>query len=318
MKKFNLKLLYFLFSISTIYCQNTVQFDNSSKKMQYGVSTRLVFDVGKKNYNNIRIGFASGMGFNFYTTSTTSLNVEYSILYGGLGTYNNKNSSYFVIAPHFCQSLHKNNFVVAEEALNYNQPLYYFTDLVTPPLQNQFRKSVSIGANFVYFLNERMKHRWQRVAHFGIKYEEAQLIYNNDGGAFLKYWGDKEDRSFTGIGFLRVRLKDYVAINDLAISFYKFTGYNYMSFEAGDELLYSSVDYKDPQQNLFNRGFWSFQVGNSKYGDVFMRYNNPRNTKEVQNFIHYTMGFGYHQNPTDSFYTFGGSLNQYQTNIPGK
>jgi hypothetical protein len=286
--------------------------------MQYGFSTKLIVDLGKKKANNIRLGLATGMGFNFYSTSSTSLNFEYSVLIGGLGTYNNKNSSYFVIAPHFCQSLHKNHFGTSDDAFYVNQPLYYFTDLTPPPLQNQFRKSISVGANFIHFFNRRMTHKWQRVAHLGIKYEEVQFVYNNDGGFLLSKWGDREDRYFTGVGFLRARLKEYVALNDFAVSFYKFTGFNIMSFEVSDELLFSSVDYNDSNQNLFNRGFLSFQVGNSKYGEVFYRYNNARNTKEVQNFIHYTMGFGYHQNPTDSYNTFGFSLNHYQTYIPGK
>jgi hypothetical protein len=286
--------------------------------MQYGFSTRLVYDIGFRNHSNVRIGFSTGIGFQTYSSNITSLNFEYSILKGGLGAFNNKWSSYFVIAPHFCQAIDMTDSSNSNEIVQNYQPLYYFTDLVTPSLLNPYKKSFSIGANFIYFLNTRMTHRWQRVAHLGIKYNEAQLVYNNDGGALLKIWGDREDRYFTGSGYLKVRLKDYVAINDFGVSFYKFTGYYPMSFEVSDELLYSSVDYIDPKQYYFNKGFWSFQIGNSKYGDLFLRYNNPRDIQEVQNFIHYNMGFGYHQNPEDSFFTIGGSLNNSQTNIPGK
>lgn len=316
MKKIILLILVYCFKS---YSQNNVQYNGFNNKLQYGFSTKLIFDLGNYNNSNIRIGFASGIGYEFYSTGTTSLNVEYSILNKGLGSFNNKGwSSYLVIAPHFCQSIDKKSFKSSDGALLNNQPLYYFSDLVVPPLQNPYKKSISIGLNFIHFINKHITNKWQRVAHLSIKYNEGQLVYNNDGGAFLKIWGDKEDRYFTGIGFLRVSLKENLAINNFAISFYKFTGYHPMSFEISDELLFSSVDYKDAKQNLFNRGFWSFQIGNSKYGDVFMRYNNPRNIREVQNFIHYKMGFGYHQNPKDSFLTFGGSLNYYQTYIQHK
>lgn len=289
--------------------------------LQYGCSAKLIVDFSaKKKFSNYRLGIASGVGYSFFGSSSASLNVEYSVLLRGLGTMNNGTNSYFVIAPHFCQSLDNNNFHTEKEVQTNNQPLYYFTDLVTPPLQNPFRKSVSAGLNFIRFINNnpRQISKWQRVAHIGFKINTVQFAYNNDGGFLLKLLGDKEDRYFTGCGFLRMNLRDNLAVNELAISFYKFTGYNYMSFEVGDELLFSSVDYVDIKQNLFNRGYWSFQAGNTRYGNVFLRYNNPRNTKEVQNFIHNVMGFGYHQNLTDSFYSAGFSLNHYQTNLSGK
>lgn len=312
-------LIYLLLIINIATSQERVRFNPKSSYLEYGFSGKIIIDLSSKTkYSNYRIGFASGIGYDFFESTTTSLNLEYSILLRGLGTYNNGTSSYFVIAPHLCQTLDNNNFSDLHNVLLNNQPLYYFTDLIPPPLQNRFRKSVSIGANFIHFFNKNQTSKWQRVAHLGLKFNDAQLVYNNDGGALLKKWGDKEDRYFTGCGFLHIHLRDDLTLNDFAISFYKFTGYNNMSFEVGDELLYSSVDYKDLKQNLFNRGLWSFQVGNSRYGDIFVRYNNPRNTKEVQNFIHYNMGFGYHQNLTDSFYSIGGSLNYYQTNIPGK
>lgn len=299
--------------------QSTIKTHSGLEKFQYGFSTRIVYDIdfsGRK-YSNIRIGFGSGIGLKTYSSNFSSLNFEYSLLCGGLGTYDNNWSQYFVFSLHFCQAVDLSKQPTDNDGiLKSNQPLYYFSDLVTPSLQNPFKRSISIGANFIHFINKKMTHKWQRVAHLGFKFNEAQLVYNNDGGAILEKWGDREDRYFTGSGFLKIRLDDHLGINDFGISFYKFTGYFPMSFEIGDEMLYSSVDYKDTDQHLFNRGFWSFQVGNSNYGDVFVRYNNSRNTKEVQNFIHYVMGFGYHQNPTDSYYSYGGSLTNYQINIP--
>lgn len=316
MRKY-LSILSMLFTV-LIYSQSDVRIDESSKKMQYGFSTKLVFDLGFRNHSNVRIGFSTGIGFQTYSSNITSLNFEYSILKGGLGAFNNKWSSYFVIAPHFCQAVDLTNSSNPNGFLQNNQPLYYFTDLVTPALLNPYKKSFSIGANFIHFVNRRIPYKWQRVAHLGIKFNNVQLVYNNDGGALMKIWGDKEDRYFTGTGFLRIQLDKNEGINNIGLSFYKFTGYKPMSFEVSDELLFSSVDYIDPKQNLFNKGFWSLQVGNSKYGEIFLRYNNPRNIKEVQNFIHYNMGFGYHQNPEDNFFTIGGSINNGQTNIPGK
>lgn len=299
------KILFFILFSLSIYSQNNIKYNQNIKNVFYGVSTRAVFDLGKNLKSSFRIGISTGLGYSFYSSNLTSLNLEYSFLWSGLGTYRNEDCSYFVFSPNFTQSFtssYQSNILNEYR----NQPLYYFTDLVAPSLQNPFLNSGSVGVNFVKFFNKRIRdYQWQRIGHIGFKFNAFHIAYNNDGGPILKLIGDKEDRYFTGGGFVNVHLNQDLIVNKFNISFYKFTGYNEMSFEASDELLYSSVDYKDANQNYFNKGFWEFGIGNSEFGSAFVRINNPNNTKEFQNFIHYHMGFGYHQNLDGKYISYG-------------
>ena len=292
------KILLFFFININVLGQNTVYDAASDTKAVFGVSARVVLDIGLNNKSSFRFGVSTGFGYSIYSSNLTSVNLEYSYLWSGLGTYNDENCSYIVISPIVTQSFNSKRQELREDNYRY-QSLYYFTDLIPPALQNPYLNSSSIGLNFVRFYNQRIYSKWQRIGHIGFKFNTFHIAYNNDGGPVLNLIADGEDRYFTGIGIVNVHLNDKLVVNKFNISFYKFTGYSKMSFEISDELLYSSVDYDNPNQNFFNKGFWEFGVGNSEYGSVFLRINNPKNTKEVQNFIHYHMGFGYHQNLDD-------------------
>jgi hypothetical protein len=306
-----------LLHCSFCYSQENIHFQTS--ELQYGVSAKVVADLSaSRDKFNIRASVATGVGYLVYPTNLVSAHLEFSAAMKGLGTYKNGMTSYLVGGLNTTQSFGDSSQYTSPE-LYRNQPLYYFTDLAAPPLQNPFRNSISVGLNWVRYFNKHQREsNYQRIAYLGAKINVVHIAYSNDGGFLLKFWGDRKDRYFTGGGFVDVHLNDNTAINKYGISFYKFTGYNELSFEISDELLFSSVDYKDVEQNYFNKGFWSFNVGNTTYGDVFMRLNNPKNIGEVQNFIHYVMGFGYHQNLDDPYISYGGSLSYFNTFIPVK
>lgn len=296
----------FLLASSLCLSQNNIHFQDSG--FQYGFSAKMVADLSfPLEKCNIRASIAAGAGYLIYPTNLTNLNIEFSAALRGLGTYRNGSTSYFVAGLNTTQSFGNSSEQPGYFAYR-NQPLYYFTDLAAPPLQNPFKNSIALGVNGVLYFNNHQKSRFQRIAFVGAKINAVHIAYSNDGGPVLKWWGDRKDRYFTGGGFLNVHLNEDVAVNKYGLSFYKFTGYTDLSFEISDELLFSSVDYKEVNQNYFNRGFWSLSAGNTSYGDVFIRYNDPKDIYEVQNFIHYTMGFGYHQNLGDPYLSIGGSL----------
>jgi hypothetical protein len=296
------------------HSQQSIHFQDS--QFQYGVTAKVVADLSvhlKKC--NIRASVATGVGYLLYPTNLVSAHIEFSGALRGLGTYRNGSTSYLVAGLNTTQSFGESSQQTIPE-LYRNQPLYYFTDLAAPPLQNPFRNSIALGVNGVLYFNKYQKCKFQRIAFVGAKINVVHITYSNDGGPILKYWGDRKDRYFTGGGFVNVHLNDDLAVNKYGFSFYKFTGYTDLSFEISDELLFSSVDYKYSNQNYFNKGFWSLSVGNTSHGDAFVRYNDPKDIYEVQNFIHYSMGFGYHQNLGEPYLSVGGSMsfiNSYLT-----
>ena len=312
------KYFVFLFLYS-MYCigQERVNYRHDNSGFEYGFSAKAILDLAAKESSSFRISFAAGAGYSIYPTNLTSINIEYSFVTGGLGTYKNENMSYWLFAPNLTQSFGK-SAETQYSPINRNQPLYYFSDLVSPALQNPFKNSFSIGVNRVYFLGDHHAARWQSVAHLGVKINKVHLAYNNDGGPILKWWGDKHDRYFTGGGFVNVHLDNNLTVNHYGASFYKFTGYTDMAFELSDELLYASVDYKYPNQNFFNFGFWSASIGNTAFGDISLRYNNPPNIREFQNLIHYVKGFAYHQNLGDRYFSVALSPSYGQTFISAK
>lgn len=295
------------------YGQNNIGINDSD--FMYGFSGKLIWDLPlSKEKGNLRVSLAAGAGYSIYETNLTSVNIELTTAFGGLGSYQNENITYWVIAPHITQSFGKGY----ENSIDRNQPLYYFTDLVAPPLQNPYQNTASVGINCVNFINGKMKGAWQRVAHLGFKFNKVHIVYNNDGGTLLKWWGDKKDRYFTGSGFANIHLDSHIAVNHIGLNFYKFTGYSEMAFELSNELLSASVDYKNPNQNFLNFGFWSINIGNTNHGDFSFRYNNPINIREVQNLIHYSLGFGYHQNFGKPYYSMAFSPSIFQTKLPAK
>jgi hypothetical protein len=304
--------------ISTLcHSQNNIHFQDS--EFQYGFSAKIVADLSfPLEKCNIRASIVAGAGYLIYPANLVSTHLEFSGAIGGLGTYRNGTTSYIVGGINTTQSFGDSSQETSA-AIYRNQPLYYFTDLSAPPLQNPFRNSIAMGMNWVrYFNKHQREEKFQRIAFLGAKINVVHIVYSNDGGALLKFWGDGKDRYLTGGGFVNVHLNEDTAVNKFGISFYKFTGFNEMSFEVSDELFFSSVDYREVDQNYFNKGFWGFSAGNTSYGDVFMRINNPKNIGEVQNFIHYAMGFGYHQNLEDPYLSFGGSVSFLNSYIPKK
>ena len=308
--------IVFLWSICC-NSQHKVNYSQDNNAFAYGFSAKAILDLARNESSSFRISFAAGAGYSIYPTNLTSVNLEFSYVTGGLGTYKNENMCYWVVAPLLTQSL-VSKAETLDAPINRNQPLYYFSDLVAPPLQNPFQNALSIGLNWINFLGPHHTERWQRVAHAGVKLNKVHVAYNNDGGPILKWWGDRRDRYFTGIGFANVHLDDNLIVNHYGISFYKFTGYTEMAFELSDELLYASVDYKDPNQNFFNFGFWNFSMGNTTFGDVSLRYNNPPDMRETQNLIHYVKGYGYHQNLGEKYFSLAFSPSYGQTYTPTK
>jgi hypothetical protein len=271
---------------------------------QRGISLKLTADI-QRGAVHPRLGIDAGisspriLGF-----IVPALNLEYQLYYGGLGTRSGWGSA-------------KNNLtgelVVSgtltggwRDGTGYDQPLYYFTDLVQPALQNPFSYSLSAGTNLVFPMDGH-KAGLQRVGFYDVHIGRFQLAYYNDGGGMpVPLLADGKDRYYTGGGFINVSLPNNDVLSQFTASYHKFSGYYKETFEDTNEMNLSFVNYHDETQQYYNKSFWNLSVFNARTGlSGFFRVNNPYNRGDFQNTIHYVMNDGYHQVPYPQYYSFG-------------
>jgi hypothetical protein len=293
------------------------------RNIQVGVAAKAIIEL-QYGTPNVRFGISTGVGYLAFNSLLPAVNIEYIINYGGLSTYQGPDkkrfSNQFVGSLSLTSGLNnefRNNSL--EYIRNRNKPLYYFTDLTQPSLQNPFNSSFTFGTNWVYHLSANISkpNRLQRVGFLGLKIENFQFGYLNDGGTPIKKigLGDKEDRYYTGGGFVNINLPMDRKINTINASFYRFTGYSELAFDTADEFLFGYVDYADPKQKYFNHGFWNFGIGNTEHWNGFIRLNNVYDLSEVQNIIHYLTKSSYHQNQKPFYISAGGSYNMSNLNL---
>ena len=172
-------------------------------------------------------------------------------------------------------------------------PLYHFSDFSANPLQNTFDYSASLGSNWL--MNPDVNRASQTVGFFNLNIARyAQLSYYNDGGPLLKYFGDKEDRYYTGGLILSAHLDSDYYFNMIELSFHKFTGWQPFAVDAADKLQLDHVPYKNKEAFGFNQQQWtlrstSFRQGYSTYFTLY-----DVNAFDLQDFLHFTSHFPYH------------------------
>ncbi|SIP91944.1 polymorphic toxin type 23 domain-containing protein [Chryseobacterium sp. RU33C] len=317
-----LKYILILFP-SFVFSQMLVNQTVLPKNIQIGVAAKAIIEF-QYGTPNIRFGISTGIGYMAFNSLLPALNAEYTISYGGLSTYQDSIRKRFSsqltgslsLTSGFNNEFRNNSL---EYIANRNKPLYYFTDLTQPSLQNPFNSSFTFGTNWVYHLSANIPKckRRQRVGFLGFKIDNFQFGYLNDGGWPIAKigLGDKEDRYYTGGGFVNINLPMDRKINNINAGFYRFTGYSELAFDTADEFLFGYVDYADPKQKYFNHGFWNFGIGNAEHWNGFIRLNNVYNLSEVQNIIHYLTKSSYHQNQRPFYISAGGSYIMSNLNL---
>jgi hypothetical protein len=292
--------------------------------LQVGISAKVTMEIPICGTPNFRLGVSSGIGYLALNSLFPAVNAEYILCYGGLSTYqdNIKHiSNQFVVSGSLTAGLN-NEFRNSslEYIRNRNKPLYYFTDLIQPSLQNPFNSSITLGTNFVKFDSQHIEKQYssQRVGFIGIKVVNFQFGYFNDGGFLMKtgkILGDAEDRYYTGGGFININLPLNNPVNNINASFYRFTGYSPEAFDIANEFLFGYVDYSDPEQKYFNHGFWNFGIGSAGKWNGSVRLNNVYNLFEVQNLIHSIIRASYHENERPTYISLVGSYRILFNNI---
>lgn len=106
----------------------------------------------------------------------------------------------------------------------------------------------------------------QKIGNFMLGVQDFYMTYYNDGGPILHYFGDGEDRYWTGgltVGYLH-RVPD--DIHQFEVSFDKFTGFSKNAFEATGLLQVDNVLYKEIEQFSYNTGRLGIKYLNHKMG----------------------------------------------------
>lgn len=94
----------------------------------------------------------------------------------------------------------------------------------------------------------------QQLGQFMFSVNDFYMTYYNDGGPVLSYFGDREDRYWTGGLVLGYWYRDGFDIHQMEVSFDKFTGFSKHAFEATGLLQVDNVIYKDIEQFSYNTG----------------------------------------------------------------
>lgn len=299
--------------------QKTFQLNNQYG-LQYGFSLKTLIELGfsKKIPNPIiRLSVSGGVASNFLDDHIyPSLNAELQLYNGGLGSRSTRN--FFQVQPSFdglvavtLTAGTTDNFVKKfQNSLDdRNVPLYYFSDFGKPSLQNPFTYSFSVGTNLLFTTDKGKKD--QRVGFINIHFKNFQFSYYNDGGVPVSdiYLGDRADRYYTGGGVISYHLSRSKPINDVQVSFHKFTGYSKSAFEVSNELYLDYMNYHDVSQKNYNKSLWSFTMGSVKEGLEF-NYKNYNNLNwDLQHHIHTAIFNAFHLVPYKEYHSI--SLSKY-------
>lgn len=101
-------------------------------------------------------------------------------------------------------------------------------------------------------IHRRMLH--QQLGNFMLGVDDVYLTYYNDGGPVLSYFGDQEDRYWTGGLTIGCLVRNRGEIHQLEVAFDKFTGFSRHAFEATGLLYVDNVIYHDLEQFSYNTG----------------------------------------------------------------
>jgi hypothetical protein len=257
-----------------------------------------------------------GVGSEFLTTSLyPSINAEVQVYNGGFGSMRRPGDkkpgwTADIITAFTFTTGFQNHFTSEEsgaQAQKRMMPLYYFADFVNPALQNPYDYSLSLGTNVILSTNKNKTA--QRVGFLNVHLSHMQFSYYNDGGSPFEelHLGDGKDRYYTGGGVISYSGRQADFVNDIQLSFHKFTGFTRNAFEVSNDLDLAYVDYYNSDQKYFNKSMWSLNISNPirGFGVSLKRYNYTK--WDVQHLIHWSLFNSYHLVPYKDYFSVGGA-----------
>ncbi len=106
----------------------------------------------------------------------------------------------------------------------------------------------------------------QQLGNFMLGVGDFYMTYYNDGGPVLSYFGDQEDRYWTGGLCLGYVFQTRNEAHQIEVAFDKFTGFSNHAFEATGLLYVDNVIYADLEQFSYNTGRLAIKYMNHTLG----------------------------------------------------
>ncbi|MAP79567.1 MAG: hypothetical protein CL526_00630 [Aequorivita sp.] len=191
-------------------------------------------------------------------------------------------------------------------------PLYHFSDFVANPLQNTFDFSISIGSNWL--MNPDKNRASQTIGFLNLNIKRrVQISYYNDGGPVLNYFGDREDRFYTGGIVISAHFNTNAYIDIVELSFHKFTGWQQYAVDTADKLQLDHIPYKNQDAFGFNQQRWRLNIISYQqhFGAYISLYD--FNALDLQDFLHFNTDFPYHPDYYWGWRLGGGVSSQFKT-----
>lgn len=291
---------------------------------QYGFSAkcRIDFDL-KKKWLFYRIGLNGGLGLALPGSFLyPSYNLELQIYNNGLGSLARSPVRKRQLTVDMVNAVTltggiKNWHTAAREAAipDRNIPLYYFSDFARPALQNPYQYSISLGTNFI--LSTDKGRPVQRLGFFNFHAGRFQVSYLNDGAFPFSNLGlaDGEDRFYTGGVLISYHIKPNKLVDQVFLSYHKFTGYTKNAFELSNELDLATVNYADRNQHYYNKGSWTLGMGNLARSWTLRTVFWDNTHLDLQHIIHYRRFDSYHLSPYPQRISLSGEYGYQRTFI---
>lgn len=273
---------------------------NDINDIQYGVALKTTIDLNFQ-YPNFNIAVSGGVGGHpfDYAEAYPSIHAGF-IIYnkGDLVSSYSKESSFFgssqfdvfldlsmTIGYYTPNTNFDNRFV----------PLYHFSDFTPNPLQNPFQHSLTVGSNFIWFMDRYKQELPQRVGFTGIMIDRHfQASTYNDGSIWARAkLGDGLDRYYTGGGVVAYHIDINNAISNFEISFHKFTGHEKYAFDTANLLQIDFIPFKKTETYYYSKSRFRFTATSIKNnGGVHITLHNT--DKDPQDKIHFDGADTYH------------------------
>lgn len=273
---------------------------------QYGVSAKMQVVLndnrtkhGKNHIPTLRCGLNAGAGvlLNLDALRCKMLpayHVELLLYYNGIGSgrISKANIDINSSLTNTIGGENKQDELAYFRRQPMNAPLYFFSNNAAPPLINPFSHSITLGFNYII---PTTKYKFsQRLAYVGFKIDKFQLGYFNDGGKGMNKIGDRKDRNYTGGLLFAYGFRKNVFLDNIELTYLKYTGYNKNTFEILSKLSFGYTDYVDPDQEDFNRSKWSLNVQGADNQFAFNVDANNSTKLDLQHLIHKIVFDPYH------------------------
>jgi hypothetical protein len=329
-KCYNISLFYLLaigYSLTTA-AQSKRVYSNNELSFQFGFSIKglVEFNMNKISQKPVfRLCTDFGLGSNVLARALSfSTNIELQLYNGGLGSKRREREKKpgvsLDVVNGFTLTAGLRNYLTHDSLshivnTNRNVPLYYFSNFSSPALQNPYSYSMSVGTDFI-FSTDKFKSS-QRVGFLNLHFHTLQVSYYNDGGTPFEQTtlGDGKDRFYSGGALVSYNGNSNKEINQVELSFNKFTGYTKNAFEVSNNLDLAFVNYNNKEEKYYNKSLWSLNIANPEKG-LGININRYNYTNwDIQDLIHFSISNSYHLVPYGEYFSISCIYYYDYTNI---